>query len=93
LSQSYEYFANGLKKSFIGADGVQVGYAYDENNRLTWVEIPDVGLVTVNGFEWNSPARVTLPGGSEVDLGYDQLMRLESKVVKEPAESVVFFCL
>jgi len=89
LSQNYSYFGNGLKKSFTGADGVQIGYVYDENNRLISVDIPDVGLVTVNGFEWNSPARVTLPGGSEVDLGYDQLMRLESKVVKEPAESVV----
>jgi RHS repeat-associated protein len=89
LSQGYEYFANGLKKSFTGADGVRISYAYDENNRLTSVEIPDGGLVTVNGFEWNSPAKVTLPGGSEIELGYDQLMRLESKVVKEPAESVV----
>jgi YD repeat-containing protein len=78
-----------LKKSFTGADGVRISYSYDENNRLTSVEIPDVGLVTVNGFEWNSPAKVTLPGGSQIDLGYDQLMRLESKVVKEPAESVV----
>ncbi|TGO02096.1 hypothetical protein PN36_30560 [Candidatus Thiomargarita nelsonii] len=89
LSQSYEYFANGLKKSFTGADGVQIGYVYDENNRLVSVEIPDAGLVTVNGFEWNSPARVTLPGGSSLELDYDQLMRLESKVVKEPAEGVV----
>jgi len=89
LSQGYSYFANGLKKSFTGADGVQISYVYDENNRLVSVEIPDAGLVTVNGFEWNSPAKVTLPGGSEVDLGYDQLMRLESKVVKEPADGVV----
>ncbi|TGO02082.1 hypothetical protein PN36_31080, partial [Candidatus Thiomargarita nelsonii] len=53
LSQGYSYFANGLKKSFTGADGVQISYVYNENNRLVSVEIPDAGLVTVNGFEWN----------------------------------------
>ena len=89
LSYSYEYYANGLKKSFTGPDGVKIGYVYDENNRLSAVEIPEVGRVTVNSYSWNSPAKITLPGGSQINLIYDPLMRLKSKTVKSPNQSVI----
>ncbi|HEW97392.1 MAG TPA: hypothetical protein ENF37_01930, partial [Beggiatoa sp.] len=86
VSHSYEYYANGLKKSFTGPDGVKITYSYDENNRLSAIDIPNAGRVTYNTYHWNRPAKITLPGGSQIDLAYDPLMRLLSKVVKDPAQ-------
>jgi RHS repeat-associated protein len=89
LSYSYEYYANGLNKSFTGPDSVKVTYSYDDNNRLSTIDIPNAGRVTYNQYQWNSLAKITLPGGSQIDLTYDPLMRLQSKVVKEPAQNVL----
>jgi len=86
LSHSYEYYANGLKKSFTGPDGVKITYSYDENNRLSAIDIPNAGRVTYNTYHWNRPAKITLPGGSQIDLAYDPLMRLLSKAVKDPTQ-------
>ncbi|MEK8018317.1 MAG: RHS repeat-associated core domain-containing protein [Candidatus Parabeggiatoa sp.] len=86
VSHSYEYYANGRKKSFTGPDGVKITYSYDENNRLSAIDIPNAGRVTYNTYHWNRPAKITLPGGSQIDLAYDPLMRLLSKAVKDPAQ-------
>jgi len=89
LSYAYEYYANGLKKSFTGPSGVKITYSYDDNNRLSAISIPDVGQVTYNRYQWNSVAKMTLPGGSQIDLAYDPLMRLTSKVVTDPRRNVL----
>jgi RHS repeat-associated protein len=86
LSHSYEYYANGLTKSFTGPDGVKITYLYDENNRLSTIDIPNAGRVTYNTYHWNRPAKITLPGGSQIEMAYDPLMRLVSKEVKDPAQ-------
>jgi len=86
LSHSYEYYANGLKKSFTGPDNVKITYSYDENNRLSAIDIPNAGRITYNTYHWNHPAKITLPGGSQIDLAYDPLMRLLSKTVKDPGQ-------
>ncbi|MEK8015524.1 MAG: RHS repeat-associated core domain-containing protein, partial [Candidatus Parabeggiatoa sp.] len=57
-----------------------------ENNRLSAIDIPNAGRVTYNTYHWNRPAKITLPGGSQIDLAYDPLMRLLSKAVKDPAQ-------
>lgn len=72
LSHRYDYYANGLKKAFTGPDGVKIVYEYDNNNRLSAIDIPDVGRVTYNTYQWNSPAKITLPGGSQIELAYDR---------------------
>ncbi len=89
LSHYYEYYLNGLKKSLTGPTGVKIGYEYDSNNRLSAIDIPNAGRVTYNTYQWNSPAKITLPGGSQIDLAYDPLMRLQSKTVKDPVQNVV----
>jgi len=86
VSHSYEYYANGLKKSFTGPDNVKITYSYDENNRLSAIDIPNAGRITYNTYHWNHPAKITLPGGSQIDLTYDPLMRLLSKTVKDPSQ-------
>ena len=89
LGYSYEYYPNGLKKSFTGPDRVKITYLYDENNRLEAIQIGNGSRLTVNKFHWNSPEKVTLPGGSQVDLSYDSLMRLKSHTVKDPMQSLL----
>ncbi len=54
LSYAYEYYANGLKKSFTDPSDVKITYSYDDNNRLSAIDIPDVGQVTYNQYHWNS---------------------------------------
>ncbi len=89
LSHRYDYYANGLKKAFTGPDGVKIVYEYDNNNRLSAIDIPDVGRVTYNTYQWNSPAKITLPGGSQIELAYDPLMRLQSQVSQDAAKNVI----
>jgi len=66
-----------------------VAYEYDGNNRLSAIDIPSVGRVTVNSYRWNRPDKVTLPGGSQINLSYDALMRLKSKVVKDATQNIL----
>ncbi len=68
----------GTLKSFAGPDGAEIGYVYDENNRLTGMAIPDEGTIAFSDFEWNRPKKMTFPGGSAVNYVYDPLMRLKS---------------
>jgi len=89
LSSTSSYYANGLKKSFTGPDGIAVGYAYDAGNRLGSVTIPGRGQITYNAYQWNNPARVTLPGGTKNDYVYDPLMRLQSITSQDPGNNVI----
>jgi RHS repeat-associated protein len=90
LSYSYDYYANGLKKSFTGPDGVGVTqYIYDANNRLAAIAVPGQGQITYNTYQWNSVTKQTLPGGSTTEYAYDPLMRLQSILAKDPAQNPV----
>jgi RHS repeat-associated protein len=86
LSYSYDYYANGQKKSFTGPDGVMVYYAYDANNQLATVRLPN-GNITVNSYQWSAPIQITLPGGTVRSQAYDPLMRLTQIQVKDPGQS------
>lgn len=86
LSYSYDYYANGRKKSFTGPDGVTVNYTYDANNQLITVQLPS-GNITVNSYKWNAPSQITLPGGTTRIQSYDPLLRLNLIQVKDPGQS------
>ena len=88
---AYTYYANGLKKTFTGPDGVTISYSHDENNRLAGISIPGQGLVTYNydREHWNSPAGKMLPGGSNENYSYDPLMRLKSIMAKDPGQNTL----
>lgn len=88
LSYSYDYQANGLKKSFTGPDGVTVNYTYDTNNQLNAIQLPS-GSLTVNTYQWYWPTQTTLPGGTIRTQAYDSLMRLTAINVKGPAQNPV----
>ena len=87
LSYSYTYYANGLKKTFTGPDDIEYTYIYDENNRLRGVGIPNQGTITNNAFQWNSPAKTVLPGGSSTEYTYDPLMQINGIDAKDPGQN------
>jgi YD repeat-containing protein len=89
LGYSYTYYANGLKKAFTGPDGNTINYTYDSNNRISGIAIPGQGQITYNTYQWNSPAKVTLPGGSSREYTYDPLMQAQSIISKDPAQNTL----
>ncbi len=84
LENRYSYYGNGLKKTFIGPDGVTYSYSYDAASQITGVYIPDVGHITYSSYTWNRPDEVILPGGSRRTYEYDPLMRVRSITAKDP---------
>ncbi len=84
---AYEYFRNGLKKSFTAPDGTTYRYRYDEANRLAAVEIPNQGTITFTRYTWNRPTNILFPGGGTQSRTYDPLMRVSAITVKDPARN------
>mgnify|MGYP000226301116 CR=1 FL=1 len=89
LSYSYTYTSEGLKKSLTYPDGTTVGYSYDNSDRLTGVDIPGQGRISIGKFTWNSPAKTTYPGGSEKQINYDPLMRTSDITALDPGDNAV----
>lgn len=87
LQNDYAYYNNGLKRTFTGPDNITYGYAYNDNNQLESVEIPNSGFVSVNEYNWFAPAVLSFPGGTRLELTYDPLMRIESMLAKDPGEN------
>jgi RHS repeat-associated protein len=88
-SIGYAYYANGAKKSFNGPDGTIYSYTYDPGNRLSSIDIPGVGQITYNTYQWTRPTLITLPGGSRKEMSYDPLMRIKALTAKDPGGNAV----
>jgi len=84
LSYGYSYYKNGVKSSFIAPDGTEYTYTYDDSNQLTSVQIPGVGAITVNAYQWNKPSSVTVPGGTTRTYTYDPFMRVKQITSTDP---------
>ncbi|MCP3950600.1 MAG: hypothetical protein GY697_00025, partial [Desulfobacterales bacterium] len=84
LTNTYDYYANGLKKTYTGPDNFPYGYTYDTNNQLTGVSIPGQGMITISAYNWTRPAGMTLPGGAKKTFEYDPLMRVKKILSKDP---------
>jgi len=89
LSTACTYYQNGLKKTFTGPDGINYAYTYDSNDRLTDINIPGLGSVAYNTYNWYRPTNITFPGGTTQDIGYDTLMRAISIAVDDPGQNVL----
>jgi RHS repeat-associated protein len=89
LSYGYDYYANGMKKSFTVPDGTTYHYTYDANNQFTGVALPGAGFITVNAQRWNRPEYITLPGGGSQRYDYDPLMRIRSIAVEDPGRKAL----
>jgi RHS repeat-associated protein len=89
LTNTYAYYANGLKKTYTGPDSIPYGYTYDTNNQLTGVSIPGQGMITISAYNWTRPASMTLPGGATKSYVYDPLMRVKQITSRDPGGNAV----
>jgi RHS repeat-associated protein len=90
-SYQYTYYQNGAKQTYTGPDGVTYTYTYNEANQLTSISIPGQGAVTYNGYRWQVPESVTLPGGTKRSYDYDPLLRTTAITVEDPANNPVLY--
>ncbi|MFA6011948.1 MAG: RHS repeat-associated core domain-containing protein [Desulfobacteraceae bacterium] len=88
LSNTYDYYKNGLPKSLTGPDNIKYDYSYNKL-QLTDVAIPGQGTVTFSDYKWNSAQKILLPGGTEFTYSYDDLMRLTGISSKAAGKAVM----
>jgi RHS repeat-associated protein len=79
LGHQYAYYENGQKKSYTSPGGVTYEYLYDAANRVTSVNIPGQGAVSVNEYTWSEPSLTTLPGGVRNEVSYTGFLEPMSK--------------
>lgn len=90
----YRYYANGLLRDVVSSNpgGVNLGYRYDDLNRLTAVDDASSGLptrTTSYGYNPNgSLATVTQPNAVLHSYSYDSLNRLRTLGVAGATEAV-----
>ena len=63
LAYSNTYNNNGMRSSFTAADGLKIGYSYDQFGRLQSIGIPGAGVMTVGDYQMELAGSVTMPGG------------------------------
>ena len=88
LSYSYEYNADGTKKSFTGTDGVTYSYMYNKG-QVSSINIPGVGDISYDNYRWQAPTKVNYPGGTVREVDYDPLMRLKKIQTKDALDKTV----
>ncbi len=86
---AYEYYKNGLKKSFTAPDGTLYEYTYTEDKQLGTISIPGVGTVSYNDYAWSEPDSILLPGGTLREFTYDDFYRPGSITTKDPGDNTV----
>ena len=86
----YSYFANGLLQDVVASDtgGENVGYRYDELNRLAHVDDASgpAGALRTTDYTYDANGNlgsVTLANGIEQTYGYDTLNRLRTLTVAQ----------
>ncbi|MDO8540341.1 MAG: LamG-like jellyroll fold domain-containing protein [Opitutaceae bacterium] len=90
----YSYYSNGLLKDVVSSNsgGVNIGYRYDEVNRLEFVDDTSTGLPTrTTGYGYNtngSIESVTLPNAVVHTYAYDTLNRLRTLNVTRGSTSI-----
>jgi RHS repeat-associated protein len=86
-SVAYSYYDNGDLKHYTDPEGRTLEYHYDANRQLEAINLPNVGLYTVNSYRWFAPEQVSLPGGSVQKRSYDGFMQLTGIEVKDPGQN------
>lgn len=85
FSKGFAYaYPSYWQRAFTDSDKVTVRYNYDSALRLTSVDIPGAGQVTVNAYHGYAPAEVSLPGGTMTNT-YDPLMRVKTILSQDPS--------
>jgi RHS repeat-associated protein len=89
LSYAYTYTDNHRKRTFTGPDGITYTYTYDPADRMTAIDIPGQGTMTVNAFDWKRPAIQTLPGGSRIDYSWDAFLQASGIHAYDPGDNLL----
>ena len=89
LTHGYGYYANGWKKEYSDPAGRIKTYSYDKAGKPLGVDLGPAGQVSYNGYSWNRPNRITLPGGATLNFNYDGLQQVTAVSGKDPAENPV----
>lgn len=90
FSKSYSYTRDAAgRKTGLTQDGATTTYAYDPAGKLLRIEVPGIGAVTVNAYQWTAPSRVTLPGGTVQQTTYDALLRPQTIRTEDPAQNAL----
>jgi len=88
-SFSYTYTDNGRKQSFTAPDSAVHTFSYNASNRLSAIQIPGLGAITLDSFEWQQPKTVSFPGGVSGEFSYDGLQRMQDINIKDPAKNPI----
>ena len=89
LSHGYSYYGNGSKMSYTDPAGRTRTWNYDQAGRAIGLDLGATGVVSTNSFSWNRPTKITLPGGSTLNLSYNGLQELTGITNKDPGENSV----
>ena len=90
LVRSYTYHSNGQTKTYTGPDGVTLTYTYDGNSKLSRVDIPGEGAISVAERRWTEAKKIVLPGGTVQEVEHNGLLSPTRLRVKGPSQSIVF---
>jgi RHS repeat-associated protein len=90
LTHSYTYYSNNQIKTYTGPDGIEVSYAFDGLGQLEQVTLPGEGSLAVTDWQWASPKKVLLPGGTVQHMDYDGYQSLTRLKVVNPGQVTVF---
>jgi len=85
-SYQYTYYPNGLKKTYTNPEGITYTYYYNKNNQFAALHIPGAGQISHSNFEWMQPQTIVFPGGSQIQLSYEDFQRVEQRVLKDPEQ-------
>lgn len=84
---TYDYYANGQKKTMTYPEGTIYSYAYDPAGLLNRVTIPGQGNISVNSKKWLAADKVTLPGGTTQNFTINNRLATTGISVKDPANN------
>lgn len=89
FDQTYTYDINGKENSYTGPDGITYSYGYDNNNRLTSINIPGEGQITLGNYVWKRPGQIIFPGGSKQTFDFEDESEVTHYKATDPANNVL----
>ncbi len=66
LGSQYGYYANGLRRTLTGPDGITYNYVYDASNQPARIDLPGVGSIGFQDPHAGFPAEIDFPGGAKL---------------------------
>lgn len=83
---TYSYYKNNLKKEYRGPDDRLHSYRYNRINRISRIDIDNVGTISMGPYNWLRPTSMTLPGNQKQEFSYDGFQRLLSIHATSPKD-------